>query len=260
MMGKILGVALVGLSQIAIWFFLFSLISMVANGILFSSGDIDPATVQEMLQNQSGSIAQPASKAQEIMLLLNNMNFPLILFSFVFYFFGGYLLYSSLMGAIGAAVDSEEDTQQFILPVTAPLIISIIVLVNGIQNPEGPLAFWFSIIPLTSPVMMMVRIPFDPPAWQIVLSMFLLAVSFMGTVWMAAKIYRTGILLYGKKISYKELLEMVTIQKLELKERIPLITDPLKLQKAHFSYLKMFCDLQFELIIIILRSISSMLH
>jgi len=205
MMGKILGVALVGLTQIAIWIFLFTVISMVAQGILFSASDFDPAVAQEMLQQQGMPLAGPQSKAQEIMIWLSNMNFPLIIFSFIFYFFGGYLLYSSMMGAIGAAVDSEEDTQQFILPVTAPLIISIIVLINGIQNPEGPLAFWFSIIPLTSPVMMMVRIPFDPPAWQIALSMFLLVITFMGTVWMAAKIYRTGILMYGKKISYKEL-------------------------------------------------------
>ena len=205
MMGKILGVALVGLTQIAIWIFLFSIISMIAQGILFSASDFDPAMAQQMLQQQGMALDQPQNKAQEIMIWLGNMNFPLIIFSFVFYFFGGYLLYSSLMGAIGAAVDSEEDTQQFILPVTAPLIISMIVLINGIQNPEGPLAFWFSIIPFTSPVMMMVRIPFDPPVWQIALSMFLLVITFMGTVWMAAKIYRTGILMYGKKISYKEL-------------------------------------------------------
>jgi len=114
-------------------------------------------------------------------------------------------LYASLFGAIGSAVDNEADTQQFMMPVTIPLILAIVMLQSIIQNPEGQLAFWFSIIPFTSPIVMMVRIPFGVPYYEIILSMVLLVLTFIGTTWMAAKIYRTGILMYGKKISYSEL-------------------------------------------------------
>jgi ABC-2 type transport system permease protein len=125
--------------------------------------------------------------------------------SFLFYFIGGYLLYASLFAAIGSAVDSEADTQQFMLPVTIPLILSIVLLQNIIMFPEGNLAFWFSIIPLTSPIVMMVRIPFGVPYWQVGLSAGILVITFILSTWMAAKIYRTGILMYGKKVNYKEL-------------------------------------------------------
>jgi ABC-2 type transport system permease protein len=124
---------------------------------------------------------------------------------FVFFFVGGYLLYAALFAAIGAAVDSETDTQQFMLPITAPLIISIVAAQAVMQNPDGPLAVWLSIIPFTSPIIMMVRLPFNVPAGQIALSLALLVVGFLCTTWIAAKVYRTGILMYGKKVNYKEL-------------------------------------------------------
>jgi ABC-2 type transport system permease protein len=124
---------------------------------------------------------------------------------FLFFFIGGYLLYASFFAIIGSAVDNDADTQQFMMPVTLPLIIGIFVMINTINNPEGPLAFWFSLIPLTSPIVMMVRLPFHPPVWEIALSAILLIATFLGSTWMAGKIYRTGILMYGKKVSYREI-------------------------------------------------------
>jgi ABC-2 type transport system permease protein len=123
----------------------------------------------------------------------------------LFYFLGGYLLYAALLAAIGSAVDSEADTQQFMMPVTIPLIFSFVVAQTVIENPDGAMAFWLSIFPLTSPIIMMVRIPFGVDAWELILSMVLLILGFVGTTWMAGKIYRTGILMYGKKVNYKEL-------------------------------------------------------
>jgi ABC-2 type transport system permease protein len=137
----------------------------------------------------------------------NAMNQPwgLIIIAFIFYFVTGYLLYASIFAAIGSAVDNETDTQQFMLPVTIPIILALIVAMGTMQNPESSLSFWCSLIPFTSPIVMVARIPFDVPMWEIALSMGLLLVTRTGCLWMAAKIYRTGILMYGKKSSYREL-------------------------------------------------------
>ena len=127
---------------------------------------------------------------------------------FVFYFLGGYLLYSAMFAAIGAAVDSETDTQQFMLPVSLPLILAYVMSVFIIQNPEGPAAFWFSIIPFTSPVVMMVRVAMGisfSDIWELLLSMSLLIATFVFMTWLAGKVYKTGILMYGKKASYREI-------------------------------------------------------
>ncbi len=132
-----------------------------------------------------------------------------ILGLFIFYFLGGYLLYGAMFAAIGSAVDSETDTQQFMLPVTIPLILSIIVMINAIANPEGQLVFWFSMIPFTSPVVMMARVPFHPPLSDLILSMSILVITFVFMTWIAGKIYRTGILMYGKKASYRELFKWI---------------------------------------------------
>ena len=136
---------------------------------------------------------------------LGSVNFPVMIGAFLFFFIFGYLMYASLFAAIGGAVDSESDTQQFMLPITVPLILSMVMTQFFIQDPSGQVAFWFSVFPLTSPVAMMIRIPFGVPYWQVALSMFLLILTFLGTTWMAAKIYRTGILMYGKKVNYREL-------------------------------------------------------
>ena len=129
---------------------------------------------------------------------------------FLFYFLFGYLLYAALFAAVGSAVDSEADTQQFMLPITIPLIFAIVMNNFIINNPEGPVAFWLSIIPLTSPVVMMIRIPFGVPVFDMVLSAVLLVAGFLFCTWFAGKIYRTGILMYGKKINYQELWKWLT--------------------------------------------------
>jgi ABC-2 type transport system permease protein len=214
MMGKIVGIAGVGLTQFLLWVVLSAI---VVSGVQ-AAFDIKPAPTP-IEQMQSGRAlatgeeepVQTEEAGQRNMLTnvsnaISNLNFPLLLGSFLFYFLGGYLLYGSLFGAIGAAVDNETDTQQFMFPITIPLIISFIMSYTVvIQNPDGPVAFWMSIIPFTSPIVMMVRIPFGVPASQLLLSMGLLIVGFIFTTWIASRIYRVGILMYGKKINYKEL-------------------------------------------------------
>jgi ABC-2 type transport system permease protein len=153
---------------------------------------------------------ETGNKIAEVLEMIGNLNIPLLIFGFLFYFLGGYLLYSSLMGAVGAAVDNDEDTQQLVFPVTFPLIISIVMLFSISKNPEGQVAFWASIIPFTSPICMLARLPYGVPAWELLLSMFLLALSLIGVIWVAAKIYRTGILMYGKKVNLRELYKWLT--------------------------------------------------
>lgn len=134
-----------------------------------------------------------------------NIDFTAILFSFAFYFLFGYLMYAALYAAIGAAVDNDADSQQFLVPVSVPLILGYVISSSIFENPEGTVAFWFSIIPLTSPIVMMIRLPFGVPMWELLLSMVLVVVGFVFFTWLAAKIYRTGILLYGQKVTWKDL-------------------------------------------------------
>jgi len=214
MMGKIVGVALVGLTQFMLWVVLTLLIYSGVSAVMLH-GKSDKEKVETMMKVSPGAQAQmeysdapnvaELGKTDQLMNMLGSINFPLIICMFIFYFLGGYLLYSALFAAIGSAVDSETDTQQFMFPVTIPLIVAYIAAVNVIQNPQGNVAFWFSIIPLTSPIVMMVRIPFGVPLTHIILSMVLLIGGFVFTTWFAAKIYRTGILMYGKKVGYKEI-------------------------------------------------------
>lgn len=216
MAGKIVGTALVGLTQVAIWIVIGGVAVAVLQGIFSpeKAQQIGQSIMESQQQMPGGSsqvVSQMAEKNQvmEVIEMIGNLNLPLILFSFVFYFLGGYLLYSSLMGAVGAAVDNEEDTQQLVFPVTFPLILSIIILFSIAKNPEGPIAFWASIIPFTSPVCMLARVPYDVPIWQLALSMALLVITTIGAIWAAAKIYKTGILMYGKKVTLKELIKWV---------------------------------------------------
>lgn len=210
MMGKIIGIAGVGLTQIVIWVVLGTIISTIF-GAIFGLDQI-----MEMQNNGGVGEGLPTASGQELspeaiegfktaMEALEGVNFPLIIFSFFFYFLFGYLMYASLFGAIGAAVDSETDTQQFMLPITMPLILSIALSGVIITNPNGSLAFWASIFPLTSPVVMMIRLPFLDFSWELILSMCILVISFVSCTWLGAKIYRVGILMYGKKASYKEM-------------------------------------------------------
>jgi len=207
MMGKIIGIALVGLTQVLLWVLLT--VAIGAGVSTFVGGDIDPASIQKMQEmQQMGQMNVPAGVNGEIadfMSSVAGLNFTQLIILFVVYFLGGYLLYASLFAAIGSAVDNETDTNQFSFPVMIPIIFAIYAGIFAAENPEGPLAFWCSMIPFTSPIVMMVRLPFDVPAWELALSISILILSFVGTTWMAGKIYRTGILMYGKKITWGEM-------------------------------------------------------
>ena len=200
MIGKILGVALVGLTQFILWIVLTIIISSIAEIIFFDTTEIT---------NNLDSVDQSVI-LNEFTRLTGGINLMLIFVSFLFYFLFGYLMYSALFAAVGSAVDAEADTQQFMLPITIPLIFSFILIQPVMDNPDGILAFWLSIIPLTSPIIMMARLPFGVESWQLIISMILLILGFIVTTFIAGKIYRTGILMYGKKISYKELWKWLT--------------------------------------------------
>lgn len=211
MLGKIFALAAVGLTQFTIWVLLIIAIFFGAKSMFVSD-----EALQQMAGNQSVMVASSPMATQMMDTFepnefekaigqIEGINFTQIIVMFLIYFILGYLLYSSLMAAIASAVDSEEDMNQFMLPITIPLIGSIIILANVIKNPEGSLAFWASHIPFTSPIIMMVRIPFGVPWYELAISVGILAATTYGTIWMAAKIYRTGILMYGKKPSWKEL-------------------------------------------------------
>ncbi|VBB44249.1 ABC transporter permease [uncultured Paludibacter sp.] len=212
MMGKIIGIALVGLTQFFMWILL--------TGILFGvfsifAGASNPETVNQLTEVTSSQAVQMQTSVisgntlTDTISSLNGVNFFEIILLFIVYFLGGYLLYASLFAAVGSAVDNETDTQQFSMPLTLPIFFAVYAAIYSAQNPDGPLAFWCSMIPFTSPVVMMVRLPFDVPLWQILLSVSILILSFIGTVWLAAKIYRTGILMYGKKPTWKEMWKWV---------------------------------------------------
>ena len=193
MFGKIISVALVGLSQFAMWIILGSVFLLIANGLL--SADVD---LTNLSTNES-------ALASEINTSLMALPIKKLLITFLIYFLGGYLLYGSLFAAIGSASDQETDSQQFILPITIPLILSFILVQVVIDNPHSGMAYWLSMIPFTSPIIMIARIPFGVPIHELILSVTLLILGFLFTTWLAGKIYRVGILMYGKKISYKEL-------------------------------------------------------
>jgi len=219
MMGKIIGVGLVGLTQFLIWMVLSAVLvtglkaaffpelnrtptEQVVASDLFDQGSKEPAGTSPAEQMpEVGDL----DMAQEIFASLRSINAGVMIGAFLFFFIFGYLLYAAMFAVIGSAVDNETDTQQLIFPVILPLILGIYVMISAINNPDNALAFWFSIIPFTSPVVMMVRIPFGVPWWQVALSASLLVVSFLGMTWVAGKVYRTGILMYGKKASYKEI-------------------------------------------------------
>jgi ABC-2 type transport system permease protein len=217
MMGKITGIGLVGLTQFLLWVVLTgAIVTFVTSS--FSSKIKPGSATEQLIQSQAkGMTAMQLPNAadstkvtgeqskNEVIDAIESIDFPVMIGMFIFFFIFGYLMYAALFAAVGSAVDSEADTQQFMLPLTVPLIVAIVMAQYVLQEPQGPVAFWFSIIPLTSPVIMMVRIPFGVSYYQIILSMVLLVAGFLGATWLAAKIYRTGILMYGKKVSYKEL-------------------------------------------------------
>ena len=192
MFGKIISVALVGLSQFVMWIILGSVFLLIANGLLSTEVDITNLSANEGV-------------VSEINASLISLPIKTLLITFLIYFLGGYLLYGSLFAAIGSASDQETDSQQFIVPITIPLILSFILVQVIIDNPHSGLAYWLSMIPFTSPIIMIARIPFGVPIHELILSITLLILGFLFTTWLAGKIYRVGILMYGKKISYTEL-------------------------------------------------------
>ena len=215
MIGKIIGVALVGLTQFLLWI-IFSVSLTAIASVLFLQDvvqDVKKFNNQQEIVYKQGSNANMQemekidSKLGAVQMVqdLASLNFAKIIVCFGIYFLGGFFLYSALFAAIGSAVDSDADTQQFLTPVMMPLMLGYMMSIYFIQNPQGDLAFWASVIPFTSPIAMMVRLPFDPPMWQLVLSIVLLIAGFLFTTWLAARIYRTGILMYGKKVSWREL-------------------------------------------------------
>lgn len=202
MMGKILGTTLAGVTQFGIWVILGGVLLVVLQVVL----GIDTQTANAAISPEMEAIASDPDKITQIFTEVMQLPILQLVLGFFIYFIGGYFLYSSIYAAIGAAVDSETDTQQFMLPIIMPLMLGIYVgFFAVINNPHGTVATIFSIFPLTSPIVMLMRIPFDVPAWQLALSVVLLVASFIFTVWFGAKIYRVGILMYGKKPTYKEL-------------------------------------------------------
>ncbi|MGQ9846618.1 MAG: ABC transporter permease [Bacteroidales bacterium] len=217
MMGKIIGIALVGLTQFTIWGVLtFSIVS-VASSIIIKNNQMFENNLQgvNLMEKNSNHLTNTIqadfsnSEVSAIFKSIKDIDFGVMIFSFLFYFIFGYLVYSALFAAIGGAVDNDADIQQFMLPITIPLILSIVLISNITANPEGPIAFWFSMIPLTSPVAMMVRIPFGVPWTEVLLSASILIGTFVFTTWLAGKIYKTGILLYGKKVTYMDLYKWI---------------------------------------------------
>ena len=212
MMGKVIGVALVGLTQFALWIVLSGgLITAftMANADKFAGAQTEQitsiATKGQEAVDQTAVAMPELSESQEMIQGLMNIQFGTIILSFLIFFVLGYFLYATLFAAVGSITESDTDNSQFVLPLTVPLLLSIILMPSMVNAPNGSLAVWLSMIPFTSPVAMMVRLPFGIPIWEVALSIGILIVTFLIALWVAAKIYRTGILLYGKKITYKEL-------------------------------------------------------
>lgn len=207
MMGKIVGVGLVGLTQFLFWIILTGILVTVITPFL--GLDSSPEAMSQMSSTDMESMVN--SGQSDMLKTIFSLPWLALVSSFLVYFLGGYLLYSALYAAIGAAVDSETDTQQFLVPVMIPLMLGLYVAQFSVMtNPEGPAMFWLSMIPLTSPVVMLIRIAMESvELWEVLLSIAILALTFVGTTWIGARIYKTGILMYGKKVTYKEMFKWI---------------------------------------------------
>lgn len=209
MAGKIIGIGLVGLVQMLLWIAFGALLIFILMMVMIGSA-VDLSSLANMTQaDVTGMAANMGADSfrdmQDSIRVLSSVNFPQMILMFMLYFVGGYLLYASLYAAVGASVSSDEDSAQFMMPVMLLLMFSFYAGFGSINNPEGPLALWCSYIPFTSPIVMLVRIPFGVPIWQQALSVFILYASAWLIVWLSARIYRVGILMYGKKPSLKEI-------------------------------------------------------
>ena len=210
MLGKILGVALVAVVQVLIWGVLIFAVGAIVLPQLMPAEMM--AGVQAMQQGMPDAAAMGDMDPEMLpaVAAVTDTGYILkLLVCLLLFVFGGYLLYSAMFAAVGSAVDNVQDASQLQMPVTLPIILALLMMLAVIKDPNSSLAFWFSIIPFTSPVVMMARIPYDIPLWEIVLSLVVLYASFVAMVWFAGKIYRVGIFMYGKKPTFKELLKWV---------------------------------------------------
>ena len=206
MMGKIIGNAMVGLTQFAVWIVLTLAIYFIASGIILGPEIMLPSgTIMTQEINQLTQTTTSQDVMLEAVNMIQSINFTAILWSFLFYFLFGFLLYAALFAAIGGMVDSETDSTQFTTILTIPLILAIVCSPAMMENPENGLTLWLSMIPFTSPIAMMIRVPFGVPYWQLGISITILVLTFIFITWLSAKIYRTGILMYGKKPTWKEI-------------------------------------------------------
>lgn len=214
MMGKIVGMAFVGFTQLALWGILMAVILTVVSivtGITFvADGGFDAAANMANMAQQGAPACTLDEGNMAIVSSLCNLPFAEMLLMFVIYFIGGYLLYASFFAAVGSSVNEQQDASQFMLPITLIMLLGLYAAMGSAENTNGPLAVWTSIIPLTSPIVMMIRIPFGVPLWQELLSIVLLYGSAIFVVWLSGRIYRVGILMYGKKPSFKELAKWIT--------------------------------------------------
>ena len=225
MFGKIIGVALVALTQFLLWIVLTLLIIGIIGGVIGMdkiTGGVDPSQIEQM-QQMSGmgagmgstidlqsltdttAVAEGPTGMQAVMGTLSSLNYPQLIVSFLLFFLFGYLLYASLFAAIGSAVESEGDTQQLSLPITIPLLIGFLVAFYAFRAPDSSIVWWCSMIPFTSPIVMLARLPFGVPTWELILSIGLLILTFIAVAWASAKIYKVGILMFGKKSTFKDL-------------------------------------------------------
>ena len=210
MMGKIIGIGFVGLTQVFLWGILTTV--LVSGSLFYFGGNTSPEdmmTAQMTAQGINDVAAGSSDISIQVQEIINSINFGMIGTCFVLYFIGGYLLYAALFAAIGSALEQQEDTQQFMTPIMLLMAFSLYAGIYSMNNPDGPLAFWCSMIPFTSPIVMMVRLPFDIPVWELALSFALLFATAILIIWFSAKIYRVGILMYGKKPSIKEMIKWV---------------------------------------------------
>lgn len=212
LLGKIIGVAAVGLVQFLIWVVFGAILIIAMQSMFLPNIDLEAlrqaSPITTDMSAMAGSVQLNPAQLQIIQKVAQTID-PMFIVSFLsaflFYFIGGYLLYASLFAAIGAAVDNETDSQQFLTPLSIILVVGLYIGFTAMKSPESPLVFWSSLIPFTSPIVMLVRIPFGVPAWEIVTSMALLVASFIFFTWLSGRIYRVGILMYGKKVTWKEL-------------------------------------------------------
>ena len=205
MMGKILGIVSVFLLQALLWVVLTFIIIGIAIPIIGVTMIKEASAAASSLGGDAGITGMFGEVGGQVLAPLANVNFAAIIGTFIFFFLFGYLLYASIFAAVGSAVEDPSDTGQLMLPITAPLLLAMLCMLMAMKTPDGPVAFWFSLIPFTSPVVMPVRMTYGVPAWQLIVSGIILVGSFIGMTWLSARVYRRGVLMYGKNFGWKDI-------------------------------------------------------